>query len=530
MHDIVVQLLGYLRGIWRFRWWILAIAWFVSVAGWLVVAKLPDRYEASARVYVDTQTLLKPLLRGLAIQGNEQRRLLLMSKTLLSRPNLEKVMRMTDLDLQAKTPEDTEGLIGKLQKNIRLKGTDRINLYTISYEDENPEMAKLVVKSLLTIFVESNLGDTRKQQDSARQFLEQQIAELEQRLKEAEGRRTRFKQKNLPYLSSEKGDYYSRLQQVQQQLSQAELELTIQRDRLEVLKQQVEGEMPSFGLMEDEPTVSYGSSALDGRIAGLESRLDDLLLRYTTNHPDVKAMQATLSKLKTEREKELAAAARLTPAGAGGSLDTNPVYQQMRINYAQVEADVAANQAVVEEYKKRIEGLKGAVGKVLQVEKEQSQLNRDYGILQKQFLDLTGRLESARLTQDVDTRSNATRFRVIDPPRVPDKPSGPPRVLLSSAVALAGLGLGFFLAFLMSQIRPTFDDRRILNEITDLPVLGSVSMVWTQAQIRKRQRRHLGFLFGLLALVSAYALVTANYLFQLDLTRYMDEFRKIAGL
>ena len=186
---------------------------------------------------------------------------------------------------------------------------------------------------------------------------------------------------------------------------------------------------------------------------------------------------------------------------------------------------------MVEEYKKRIESLQGAVDKVLQVEKEQSQLNRDYGILKKQYLELTERLESARLSQDVDTRSNSIRFRVIDPPIVPNQPSGPPRALLSSVVLLAGLGLGILVAFLLSQIRPTFDDRRTLNEVTDLPVLGSVSMVWTQAQIRRRQRRHLGFLLGLLALVSAYAVVMASHMFELDLGRYMGEISsRIAGL
>ncbi|HEB97837.1 MAG TPA: chain length-determining protein [Sedimenticola thiotaurini] len=530
MHDLIVQLLGYLRGIWRFRWWVLGVAWLVCAIGWFVVAQLPDRYEASARVYVDTQTLLKPLLRGLAIAGNEQRRLLLMSKTLLSRPNLEKVMRMTDLDLRAKTPEQTEEIIESLRKKIKLEATDRINLYTIRYENEDPELAKLVVKSLLTIFVEANLGDTRKEQDSARQFLEQQIADVERRLQEAEERRTRFRQANLPYLSGESGDYYSRLKQTQQQLAQAELELKIQRDRLEVLKQQIEGEVPSFGIVEDEP-VTGGSSVLDGRIESLESRLDDLLLRYTDKHPDVKAVKATLAKLKRERKRELAKLAKNAPRGGGSALDSNPVYQQMRISYAEVEADVAAKEAVVEEYKKRIESLQGAVDKVLQVEKEQSQLNRDYGILKKQYLELTERLESARLSQDVDTRSNSIRFRVIDPPIVPNQPSGPPRALLSSVVLLAGLGLGILVAFLLSQIRPTFDDRRTLNEVTDLPVLGSVSMVWTQAQIRRRQRRHLGFLLGLLALVSAYAVVMASHMFELDLGRYMGEISsRIAGL
>ena len=132
--------------------------------------------------------------------------------------------------------------------------------------------------------------------------------------------------------------------------------------------------------------------------------------------------------------------------------------------------------------------------------------------------------------QDVDTSAGGVRFRIVEPPRVPPNPSGPPRMLLSSGVLLGGLVAGFALAFFMSQLRPTFDDRKTLNEISDLPVLGSVGMIWTQAQLKNRQRRHLAFLTGLLGLVSIYGLVMAVYLFQLDWIGYLGEFRRMAGL
>ena len=143
MHEIITQILGYLRGIWRYRWWILGVAWVVSILGWIQVANLPDKFQASARVFVDTETMLKPLLRGLAISGNDQRQLLLMTNTLMSRPNLEKIMRMSDLDLQAKTEADTERLVNQLKANFTLSG-GASNLYTIAYQDEKPELAKLL--------------------------------------------------------------------------------------------------------------------------------------------------------------------------------------------------------------------------------------------------------------------------------------------------------------------------------------------------------------------------------------------------
>ncbi len=529
MHDLIIKLLGYLRGIWRFRWWILGVAWVVSIIGWTVVAKMPDQYEASARVYVDTQSVLKPLLKGLTIASSERQRLLLMTNTFLSRPNLEKLMRMTDLDLRARTAEEKEAIIDRLKESIRLESTRDINLYTISFEDSDPNLAKLVVKSLLTIFVESSLGETRKDQDEANQFLQRQIKEYEQRLEEAEARRARFKQKNLAYLADSGSDYYEKLRENQAALAQAELELKIQRDRLTALKAQMDDAANEEGY-EDLVPADGGSTIYDERIAALESNLDELLMRYTDKHPDVVATKRTIEELKSRRDQELMDAMAEAGDGEASSASNNPIYQQLRLTYADAKANVAAKQAVVAEYRKRVEDLKLAVDKVLKVENEEKRLNRDYLIIKKQHQTLLGRLESARMTREVDTSASSVRFRVIDPPRVPTQPSGPPRVLLSSAVLLLGLGAGILLAFFLSQLRPTFDDRRTLNEAVGLPVLGSVSMVWTREQIGKRKRRHYAFLLTLLLLISTYGVVTTAFLFDLDWKYYLVELRQIAGI
>jgi len=67
MDELLRQAITILRGMWHRRWLGLAVAWLVGVVGAAVVYKIPDRYAASARIYVDTQSLLGPLMAGLAI-------------------------------------------------------------------------------------------------------------------------------------------------------------------------------------------------------------------------------------------------------------------------------------------------------------------------------------------------------------------------------------------------------------------------------------------------------------------------------
>ena len=107
-HDSILE---FLNAIWGRRWYAIAVAWFVCLIGWGAVATIPDQYQVFARVFVDTSSLLRPLLRGIAVEPNIQDEVQLMRQTLLSRGNVEKVMRMTDLDLNVTTEAQKEGLI-----------------------------------------------------------------------------------------------------------------------------------------------------------------------------------------------------------------------------------------------------------------------------------------------------------------------------------------------------------------------------------------------------------------------------------
>src|SRR6476659_7993689 len=224
MQDVIQQLLSLLRGIWHRRWIGLAVAWLAAVIGIAVVYRIPERYEASARVYVDTESLLRPLLAGLAIQPNLDQQVSLMSRTLISRPNVEKLVRMADLDLRAGA--DREELIDSISKSIRLEGNVAANLYVISYRDANPNQARKVVQSLLTIFVESSLGDKRQDTQTAVKFLDDQIKNYEQNLQAAENRIKDFKLKYMGLSSHSQGqDYFGRVSQLNLEIENAKVDL-----------------------------------------------------------------------------------------------------------------------------------------------------------------------------------------------------------------------------------------------------------------------------------------------------------------
>src|SRR6266498_4800596 len=131
MQEVVEQLLALLRGMWQRRWIGLGVAWVTAIIGAIIVFRLPDKYEASARVYVDTQSLLQPLMAGMAIAPDASQQVAILSRMLLSRPNLEKIIRNSDLDTSAgrNAADLVDSTVGSL--NINRAGGD--NLYTIAF-------------------------------------------------------------------------------------------------------------------------------------------------------------------------------------------------------------------------------------------------------------------------------------------------------------------------------------------------------------------------------------------------------------
>jgi polysaccharide chain length determinant protein (PEP-CTERM system associated) len=505
MDEFLRQALSILRGVWRRRWFGLAVAWGVAVLGAVVLLRIPDRYEASARVFVDTQTVLKPLMAGLAIQPNIDEQISMLARTLITRPNIENIMRSADMDVAAVSQDERERVVDGLIKQIRFGGVGRENIYTISYQDVRPERAKRVVQDLLSLFVESGVGNKRRDSEGARRFIDEQIKGYEKKLEEAENRVKDFKLKNLGYTGGAGHDYFSRMNALTEELARIRLELRGAEQSRDALKRELSGEEPALLPDAGASAATTSSSEYDARIDTQRKQLDELLRRYTDEHPDVTASRRLIAQLEEQKKQDLEArlkAASQNPARATAS--TNPVFQQIKISLAESEANVASLRARAGETEARFAQLRAAAGRAPQIEAEMAQLNRDYDVLRKNYEQLVSRRESASMAEGVDTSARMAEFRIIDPPRVAPKPVFPNRLVLVPLVLAAALGAGLAASFALSQILPTFHDARKLREATQRPVLGSVSMQETLPVIRARRTSNAVFASSCASLILAY--------------------------
>ena len=277
MDELIQAARRRLRGMWHRRWIGLAAAWVAAIVGITVVFRIPEKYEASARVYVDTQSLLRPVMAGLAIQPNLDQQVALMSRTLISRPNVEKLLRMADLDLRVKSNAEREELLDTLMKSLQLAGSVSTNIYVISYRNSNPDQAKNVVQSLLTIFVESSLGDKRQDTRAAVKFLDDQIKHYEETLQAAENRLKEFKLKYMGFAGpgGQGGpDFFGRLAKLGGEIENARLELRAAEESRDAYKRELAGETPTFLPEQRGAAAPMAVPEIDARITAQKTKLD----------------------------------------------------------------------------------------------------------------------------------------------------------------------------------------------------------------------------------------------------------------
>ncbi|MBL8393530.1 MAG: chain length-determining protein [Candidatus Accumulibacter sp.] len=504
MDELLRQAITVLRGMWKRRWLGIVVAWIVGLASVVTVLAIPDKYEASARIFVDTQSILRPLMSGLVTQPNVDQQVMMLSRTLITRPNVEKLIRMADLDLKIQSKAERETLIETLTASLKINNTSRDNIYTITYRDTQPESAKRVVQSLVSIFVESNLGDARKDTESARKFLDKEIAGYEKKLEEAEARLKEFKMRNMATQSAEGKDYFTRISAAGALLEQSKLELREAEQSRDTLKRHIVGDEPSL-----VPNVGQESIAgisvpeIDARIDALQRNLDALLQRYTEKHPDVVSARRLVKELEDQKRQEIADRRKAALANPAASLSSSPVHQQLRITLSEAEANVAALRTRVAEYQSRYNHLAESAKMMPQIEAEFTQLNRDYEINKKNYEQLVQRRESASMGSEMENTAGVD-FRLIDPPRASPKPVAPNRALFLPLTLLLALAAGVAATFAASQLRPVFFDARSLREASGLPLLGTVSLLSDESRKRGERKDMIRFAAACVSLIGAY--------------------------
>lgn len=476
------------RVLWRGRWIVVGVAWGLSLLFAIAIFFVHDRYEASARIYIDTQSVLKPLMAGLTFQPDIDQQVKMLSQTLITRPNVERLRASPEIGWEVTSPKSYDREIDTLISKIKVESSGSTNLYTISYRDTDPGRARRLVESLVKTFVSSGSVDKRKDSKEALRFIDEQIAIHEQKLASAENALKEFKVKNFSVSGVPAQDFFMRMSTLSDDVNKLRLELSAAEQSRDALKRELEAEEPQ--LPPEALATVQSPTALtetESRLEIQKKQLDELLRRFTDEHPDVVSTRRTIAQLEAQKQREQQARSQASGSKGRGPAATNPVFQKIRFALAEAEANVASLRVRLAAQQSRLDQVRAVASRAPEVEAELSQLNRDYEVIRKNYELLVSRRESAAMGERIDESSPLVEFRIVDPPR--SVPVFPSRVVVALLGALIAIGAGFGAAFGLGKLRPLVDSVEQLKVLSGRPVLGTVSFKPSAAaQQRERQK------------------------------------------
>ena len=504
MQEQLSEVIFYLKGTLKYKWVAIIVAWVVCTGGWVFISSMPNKYMSEAKVHVETRPMLAPLLRGMTIQSDVRGLLRVMQQLMFTKENLEQIIKLSDLEKNTKGDVERLALITRLKKDIHIAG-GADDIFNISFEDNNPEIAKNVVQAVLTVFSEQTKMNQMSGADVAQRFIDEQIKDYEVRLKNAEKAREEFMRLNLNrgLLGGEGGDSITDVQGVNKQLEEAKLQLNEAISRKKVLEEQLNeikdtgedwGVTPDAGDLPEE----------DERIQTLNAKKKELLVRFTPKHPEIVSINKTIDAIKKSKKKEVKVASSDDMFTKPGVL-ANPYIQTIKVALNEADTQLAAARARADELAQRKERIGKELNERLSMETERENLTRDYEQIKANYTELIKSRESAKMSKDVDDQAEALKFKIADAPNMPLQPSSPKRKILFSAVLAAGIVIGFGIAFLLYFVRPTIMSTMQLRQLTGLPVLGSVSMKLTPGRVAKNRKEFFSYGFATLGLVLIYA-------------------------
>ncbi len=480
--DLPRPVIRHLNGLWRRRWTVIAVAWFTALIGWFGLWLIPDKYESRAHVFVQTETMLEPVLNGFTARPDYSQRVEVMRLQLLTRPNVEEIILRSGLDetIDARAGIERrakmESLINWVSENIVID-SPRDMYFVITYKNSDPEIARAVVDAVLNMLIEQDLGATLSESEAARRRLNLQIEEFEEKLTANERAVANYRRLNATELAGTQGAL-RRHELKENELTRVSDEFARTKGRIVTLQ----------NLMSATPRTTSGDE-----LDKLKVELADLRSKYEESHPDIRGVVARIEQLE---------------GGGGGALSSNPDYIRLQSELRVAQDSIGILKAREERLRRELEALDVTVGQAPAVEAGLQQIIREYEQTQKTYDELLARRDRLDLTKNLGAGGRGVEYQIFERPQAALAPVDPPRLLLIIGVLAIAAGAGAGAGWLLTVLDKSYTQAIELQDAFGLPVLGAISEAPSPAVVDARHRdfRKLGgFAAALLVIGSAYA-------------------------
>ncbi|MBL7031782.1 MAG: chain length-determining protein [Nitrospira sp.] len=492
---------------------------FIATAALIITAAvigsyaMPKKYEAQTTVFIE-KNVISSLVEGIAIAPSMDDRLRVLIHSMKSRSLLYEVIKALDMDLNVENQAELAVLIEDFQEATKIKITKGprggMDLFTISYRDKDPKFALDYVNTLVKTYIEKSLSGKRDEAYGANTFLSEQIEFFKNKLDIIDSKIVDFRREKGIFVSIKEDQVVSEVSNIQENL-----------ENLKILKMELKAKKASMAKQ-----LKDGSGGLDesATLGALQKQLNELLLNYTEDYPDVIRIRGTIEALKQGFKGETEKSDDSLDLSAEMS-SLNPVYQELTAELVKVESEIAAITAKENHLEKLVESKKEYLRDIPAEKKKLADMERQKERDQQIYEQLTLRHGQSEVSKQMEVQSKGATFNIVDPAVLPTKPVSPNRVRIILFGLMAGFAGAFGLVFLvdlMDTSVKTLDTLKTLG----FPVLAVIPAMKDAEDMNRKRKKDIqiysfagGYLLIVLVIL-ALELLGLTYLDQF-VTKYI---------
>jgi polysaccharide chain length determinant protein (PEP-CTERM system associated) len=459
------------------RFWLIVISAFVCLAVSLGITRIVSpRFESQTLILVDQPKVPVDYVRPVIAQDlNSQ--LASMKEQILSRSHLEPIIRRFNL-----YPSETlkmDDRVALMQKVVGIKAIPAVQSngipgFYISFSANDAHLARQVCTEIASLFVSENLSSRQESAENTTAFLKQQLDQSKQNLDEQDAKLATFEQKYFGRLPDQAQSNSNTLQALTTQLDAATQSLMRQQQNLTFLQTMVSQQ--THNLQNSEPAAA--AAIVDERKTQLKALIQQkqaLQTQYTPDHPDV----IEISRKINDLQAQIAAAAG-EPSPAVVTTIARPDTPQLQELKAQLRsAQQAFDDAKAEQTRigQQVRAYESRMESTPQVEAEYKQITRDHQTALDFYNSLLKKLNDSSMATELEQRQQGQKFRVMDPPNLPESPVFPKRSYFAGGGLVAGVIFGLMLTGWLEYRDTSLRSERDIWTFTNLSTLAVISHI-----------------------------------------------------
>lgn len=474
-------LFAYWRLALRRRWMILSVVGSAIVAAVVFTMLMTPQYQATATVEIARQEQnivdvgeLEPDSGPSDMEFYETQYTLLKARSLGERVAKQLRLSSSPAFLEAFELNETEGLVGGaasgrltaeqrrerdeaivqvLLRQVEIEPVRGSALVYVSFTSPDPQLSKRIADSWTNEFITSNLDRRFEATSYAREFLEQRLAQLRNRLEESERQLVQYASaERIVTLQTSSGDAAGAPPQERPLINDDLVSINAELNRAIADRIRAGSKAGTTGASAD--TASNPALAqLRQQRASAAAEYANLLAKFSPEYPAAAALAAQVA-----------------------ALDRSILNEQALVRGA-----------ARDEYRdalEREEALRGRVSSLKNDALDLKRRNIQYDILKREA-DTNRQLYDALLQRykeiGVAGGVGVNNVLIIDPAELPDRPSSPSLPLNVALGMLIGLIISAGAVFVLEQFDDAFKDLETARRILPVPVLGAVPVAADEA-------------------------------------------------